>query len=223
MRGHTSGIQPGPIRSRERVLYVGEDILVATWRALRDFSRRRCEGTVRWAGPAFQAKCRFQIVTTVVVPFQRVGPGLFEVPHEATRAMGDALVADYLVNLAQLHTHPDSSVCHSSWDDERAYSSRDGALSIVWPHYGKVLAPMGLWGVHESRARTWVRLADAEAARRIVVVPSLRDLRHAVEVLDQIGTVEGIEAGRHGASRSGEFIDQGTTQTRKGRDVPAED
>ena len=196
MSDHMNLIPPSPIRSHDHVLYVGEDILVTTWRALRDFSRRVCEGTVRWAGPAFQARSCFQIVTTVLVPFQRVAPGLFEIPHEATRAMGDALAADNLVNLAQMHTHPDSDVRHSAWDDERAYSSRDGALSIVWPHYGDLLPPVELWGVHQCRDRTWVRLTNAEVAGRIVVLPSLCDLRHAVEVLDQPGGAQGMEAGR---------------------------
>ena len=123
---------------------------------------------------------------------QRVGPGRFEVPHAATRAMGDALGDAGLVNLAQLHTHPDKWVGHSPWDDARAYSSRDGALSIVWPHYGRVLPPLDQWGVHECVGARWRQLSPAAAAARVVVLPDVRDLRVAVEVLapDGIGEKE---------------------------------
>jgi hypothetical protein len=178
----------------ERMLYVAEDILISTWRALREYAQRGCEGTVRWAGPAYQARNAMQVATTVLVPGQRVGPGRFELPHEATRAMGEALGRDGLINLAQLHTHPGSGVRHSPWDDERAYSSRDGALSIVWPHHGQLLAPVRLWGVHECRGRAWVRLTGDDATQRIVVLPSLRDLRVAVELLRDARTEADTES-----------------------------
>ena len=182
----------GGERAASRVLYVPESVVVATWRALRETASRGCEATARWAGPAFQFGAGEQVVTTVVVPGQRVGPGRFEVPHAATRTMGAALGDAGLVNLAQLHTHPDEWVGHSRWDDARAYSTRNGALSIVWPHYGRVLSPPEHWGVHECVGARWRRLGLSAAAARLVVLPDGRDLRVAVELLeaDEVGEEE---------------------------------
>jgi hypothetical protein len=172
-------------------LFVSEDLLVATWRALRECAARGCEGTVRWAGPAFQSRAPLQIATTVVVPRQRVGPGAFEVPHDATRMMADALAADRLVNLAQLHSHPGDWVGHSGWDDQRAYSSRDGALSVVWPDYARALPAFDAWGVHESCGRRWVRLSTEDARARIIVLPGMSDLRVALDALAPADSADG--------------------------------
>ena len=40
--------------------------------------------------------------------------------------------------LAQIHTHPFGWVGHSDYDDEKAFSQREGAISIVVPHFAAV-------------------------------------------------------------------------------------
>jgi hypothetical protein len=117
----------------------------------------------------------------VMVPKQVVGPGRFDIPHAATRAMGERLVEYQLVNVAQVHSHPDWCVEHSPWDDDHAYSRRDGALSIVWPCYGTLLPAIEHWGVHECQDRTWRLLDPAETARRVVILPSVLDLRLSID------------------------------------------
>ena len=166
-----------------RALYVPEELLVATWRGLSASARLGCEGTVRWAGPAFQSRASLQVATTVVIPGQRIAPGAFEVPHDATRAMGEALATSGLVNIAQLHSHPGTWVGHSDWDDAHAYSSRDGALSIVWPQYARALPAFAQWGIHERVDGAWLRLGSTDAARRILIVSSVLDLRVTIESL----------------------------------------
>src|SRR5207245_2264274 len=115
--------------------------LIETWRAFRGTAGIDCEGAVFWAGPKHQQDSEQQIVTTVLVPRQRVGHGAFELTADGVRAMGRRLRDEGLVNLAQVHTHPTEGVEHSSWDDAHAFSQRDGVLSIVWPRFGEDLAP----------------------------------------------------------------------------------
>lgn len=191
-----------------RILFVPEEVILATWEALREGARAGCESTVRWAGPSHQLGVAAQVVSTVLVPAQRMGPWRFDVPHAATRAVGDALGRTGLVNLAQLHTHPRRWVGHSDWDDARAYSTRDGALSIVWPHYGRMLPEPCAWGVHECRSREWVELTAEDAVKRIVIVPSVIDLRVAVEFLGKEDGYDGDEASDD-ADDAGNIGDEG--------------
>ena len=191
-RRRQEGAPPMNVSELSRVLYVPEHVIHMTWEALRQTALQGCEGTVRWAGPAYQWSARQQLVTTVLVPHQRVAAGAFEVPHHATRQMGKALADTELVNLAQLHTHPGSWVGHSAWDDAHAYSLRDGALSIVWPHYGATIAHRSRWGIHECQHRVWRHLKGAKAAARLRILPALIDLREQFERLDPfVDDVEG--------------------------------
>jgi len=157
--------------------------VIDTWHAFEAGARLGVESTVRWAGPAVQLGDPDQVVTTVLIPHQRVSAGGFEIPFPATRTMGLALGGAGLVNLAQIHTHPADWVGHSTWDDARAYSSREGALSIVLPEYGRRIVPVKEWGIHERCDGAWVQLSAAEAIQRIVVVPDTIDLRIPFELL----------------------------------------
>jgi len=167
-----------------RALHVPEAVVVATWQALRLTASRGCEGVALWAGPAILYNTSEQVVTTILVPEQQVGPGHFELPPEGVRTMGQALRDAGLVNVAQIHTHPDSWVGHSSWDDAHAYSLREGSLSIVWPHYGVDLPPQRAWGVHERLRGEWTEPGEKEAQRRVRIMPSVIDLRLHLSFLD---------------------------------------
>jgi hypothetical protein len=172
-----------------RTLYVPEDLVIATWRALRPTAECGCEGVVFWAGPAVWYEASAQVATTVIAPEQGVSPGRFDLTTAAVRAMGRAVRERNLVNLAQVHTHPEAWVGHSPWDDAHAFSLRSGALSIVWPKYGQQLPAFGTWGVHERTADEWVHLEGRRAARRITILPGLVELRARLEFLD-FGTEE---------------------------------
>jgi len=166
------------------VLFISTSLLVESWRALRDGAREGVESTVRWAGPACLRRGDVHVVTTVVNPIQRVSRGSFEIPHDGTRAMGEALSSHGLMNFAQLHTHPATWVGHSPWDNARAYSSRDHALSIVWPNYGAQLPALGDWGVHERQAGEWRSLSPTVAAQRIHIIPDILKLRGPLNIVD---------------------------------------
>lgn len=166
------------------LLLVPQNVLTETWGAFQEGARSGVESTVRWACPAALAKADVVVITTVVSPAQRVSQDYFEIPYDATRAMGETLRSRGLVNVAQLHTHPRAWVGHSSWDDSHAYSSREFALSIVWPNYGSMLPSIDQWGVHECRTGTWVRLSADLARQRIQLIPSVLQLRGPLEVVD---------------------------------------
>lgn len=165
------------------VLYVPRSILVATWLAFQEAASLQVESTVRWAGPALMRNSDEKVVTTLINPYQRVSAGFFEIPHGGTRAMGAALASAALMNFAQVHTHPSSWVDHSGWDDDHAYSSANGALSIVWPHYGASLPRFDDWGVHERLNGAWARINGFTAARRVRVVPDVITLRGPLEII----------------------------------------
>jgi proteasome lid subunit RPN8/RPN11 len=167
-----------------RQLLVPQNVLTETWCAFQEGARARVESTVRWSSPAALAKSDLSVVTTVVSPGQRVSQAYFEIPYDATRTMGQTLREHGLVNVAQVHTHPGSWVGHSSWDDSHAYSSRDSALSIIWPNYGSTLPSIDDWGVHECRAGRWVRLSASIARQRIKIVPSVMQLRGPLVIVD---------------------------------------
>jgi hypothetical protein len=165
------------VRAKSRTLFVPEEVALATWRALRPTAEVACEGVALWAGPKAQYGELQQVVTTVVVPRQRVSSGRYELPTDAVREMGRLLRRRGLVNVAQVHSHPGTWVGHSEWDDAHAFSLRNGAVSIVWPGYARELPSIDLWGVHECRAGVWVHLAGPETTVRVVVVPLVIDLR----------------------------------------------
>jgi hypothetical protein len=183
-----------------RTLYVSEDILVASWRALRLTADESAEGIVFWTTAAPLYASPVQVVTCLLVPQQRVSAGRYELPADAVREMGRALRARGLVNVAQLHTHPTDWVDHSPWDDAHAFSLRDGALSIIWPRYGRDLPAFETWGVHERQAGQWAWLSVAEAAARVRVLPAGIDLRTSLEWMheeDDEFDVEPIRDGDH--------------------------
>lgn len=177
-----------------RVLFVPEEIVVATWRALRPNAEATCEGVVMWAAPRAQYDELQQVVTTVIVPRQRVGPGRYQLPADAVREMGQALRRRGLVNVAQVHSHPGEWVDHSDWDDAHTFSLRDGALSIVWPAFGRELPPADTWGVHECGGRIWRRLGPSEVGRRVVILPLVLDLRVGLLGFDMDTGVDGEDS-----------------------------
>jgi len=166
-----------------RILVIPVSVLTETWRAFQEGALAGVESTVRWAGPAALSRADLQVATTVVTPIQRVSAGHFEIPHEGTRAMGEALRANGLVNVAQVHTHPSDWVGHSPWDDSHAYSSREHALSVVWPRYGAGLPPVEKWGVHERLNGQWSQLSARAISDRVHIVPDSVRLGCGLELI----------------------------------------
>lgn len=78
-----------------------------------------------------------QVATTVALPKLYQTAGGYRVDSKSMRRLSSSMSDQGLENLAQVHTHPSNWVGHSAFDDEHAYSTRAGSLSLVWPNYGQ--------------------------------------------------------------------------------------
>lgn len=68
--------------------------------------------------------------------------------------------------IADVHTHPGSSVAQSSTDRENPMIARDGYLALIVPHYGTHPVSAREVGVHQYRGnRGWTSWYGSEAAR----------------------------------------------------------
>lgn len=117
------------------------------------------------------------VATTLVLPPVDHSRGHYAISAKDMSRVGRHLRSFDFLRLAQMHSHPAGSTDHSDHDDEMAYSRRDGALSIVVPHYGACAPGLADCGVHHRDADGWRRLAHDEVDEYIVVVPSVLDFR----------------------------------------------
>jgi hypothetical protein len=125
---------------------------------------------------------RLQVVTTVALPKLYQTGGNYLVEMVSLRRLAAEMRSLGLTNLAQVHTHPSNWVEHSPYDDERAYSTRQGALSLVWADYGLQLRhDLSGLGIHERREGEWVRLSEAETNSRIRLVDDVADFRWEIK------------------------------------------
>lgn len=120
-----------------------------------------------------------QIVTTVAVPKLFQSPGNYRVEPESWRRLARSMKEQGLTNLAQIHTHPiDYTVRHSPFDDQQAYSTQEGGLSLVFADYGVGCRyDLGAVGVHERTAAGWRLLEANDVADRIRMVDDFADFR----------------------------------------------
>lgn len=117
------------------------------------------------------------VVTTVTVPAANVRAGNFHVSADQMSRAGQHLRALGLMRLAQAHSHPSGWTGHSASDDEQAFSQRDGAISIVVPHFAGCAPGVGDCRVHVRDQHGWHDLGPADGGRVVQIVPSLIDLR----------------------------------------------
>lgn len=117
------------------------------------------------------------VVTTVTLPDAECYPTHYTVPASAMSQAGAHLRQFGMQRLAQVHTHGNEWVHHSSRDDEMAYSQMPGAVSIVLPYHAH-LRPTPFQGlIHLRTPGGWRTLNPAEAQTTIKMVPSSLDFR----------------------------------------------
>lgn len=124
--------------------------------------------------PGVSADDQFYVATTVVVPDAILRPQNYIVPTEAVSQAGRHLRTERTTRVAQVHSHGDDWVEHSHTDDDRAYSQRSGALSIVVPFHGTTCPDLGDCGVHLRTESGWQRVSPGSV---IKIVPSVLDHR----------------------------------------------
>ncbi len=115
------------------------------------------------------------IATTVTVPDAVTTPYNFQVSPDAMAQAGEHFTPLGLVRLAQVHTHGNACTRHSETDDQRAYSQRDGALSLVLPHHATGAPRPAQAGVHVREPVGWRRAHPDDAALLVRLVPGLID------------------------------------------------
>lgn len=186
----TCEVTPGaPGAVPNRVLIVPRSILAATHDFLLPYWRAEVETACFWAGIDGD---EHQVVTTLAMPRLIQARRHYQLDLRSVRDLAADLEAQDLTNLAQVHTHPGDLVGHSPYDDEHAYSTAAGALSLVWPRYGYALHHdlTGI-GVHERREGYWVQLTPTEVAQRIRLVDSQIDRRWGIAMLGDGGLAGG--------------------------------
>ncbi|MFC0105563.1 hypothetical protein [Kibdelosporangium aridum] len=117
------------------------------------------------------------LATTVTVPNAVTSQGNFTVSAAAMEQAGDHFDVLGLVRLAQVHTHGNDCVNHSWVDDQRAYSQRDGALSLVLPYHATGRPTLWQAGVHVREPAGWRRVTGEEINTLIRLLPGLIDHR----------------------------------------------
>lgn len=173
--------------ARGSVLYLPRALLQATHAAFGPYVQAGVEMAAWWCGVEAGETGGIQIVTTLALPrLLHQTPGSYQIDGEAQAELAAEFAAQGLVILAQVHTHPaECSVRHSPYDDQHAYSTRDGSLSFVWPAYGAPLSgglvETGI-GVHERRDDRWVLLPEHAVVERVRLVESLLDRRWRMRV-----------------------------------------
>lgn len=160
-------------------LYVPRAILADTHQHLAPYRKAQVETACFWFGVEAGED---GVVTTLALPQLLQTAGNYRIVRGSLRRLSKEMRSQGLSNLAQVHTHPKRWVGHSQYDDEHAYSTRDGSLSLVWPDYGLALShDLAGIGVHERRGGRWARLTDGQVQRRIRVVDSVSDQRWSIE------------------------------------------
>ncbi len=177
--GNSTLNSTGETEASNKILVVPRGTLHATHQFFTPYWAAGVETACYWFGVSAGA---FHIVTTLVLPKLYQSPGGFRVDSRSMRRLAKAMSQQRLENLAQLHTHPSNWVGHSAFDDDHAYSTRPGSLSLVWPNYGLSLNHdlTGI-GIHEYRTGVWNELSPDEVRERIRVIDSVADGRWQIE------------------------------------------
>lgn len=115
------------------------------------------------------------VVLAFVVPDSILKPGNYSIPVDSVLKCAQFMRTHKLMRVAQLHTHPSTFVDHSPYDDENAYSHRDGAFSLVIPDYGRRGFNIDEIGFHVCTAGVWERVYPPDFELRLV--PTMRNFR----------------------------------------------
>jgi proteasome lid subunit RPN8/RPN11 len=155
---------------RERVV-ITDIVLNETLNLLRAYHDHQGshEGIVYWAGLSVPGCIA---VTSVIAPDATTTPGSFTVGPQATaRAISFAVKHSWRI-VAQVHSHPGSSVEHSLGDDQGAFLPYPGYMSVVVPYYAHV-EPKSVvdWGFHIYTHSGFGRMEPKWIGKHVLVLP----------------------------------------------------
>jgi hypothetical protein len=159
----------------------------AVWQAVLDLFDRHEPGVERVAYldgfridetgyPDASPDDQIYVAVTVVAPDAVLSPRNYVVPAEAISQAGHHLRTGRMTRAAQVHSHGNDWVEHSLTDDDRAYSQRPGALSVVVPFHGAGRPDITDCGVHLRTDAGWLRVRPDTV---IKLIPTVLDHRSA--------------------------------------------
>ena len=121
------------------------------------------------------------VVLALTIPNAKLFRDHFEVSPDAMSQAGKHLRRFQIKRLLQVHTHPSDWVGHSAWDDAKAYSQMEGALSVVLPSHARARPRLEHSGVHLRTQEGWIQLSHQRVGEMISIVPSHFDFRNDLE------------------------------------------
>lgn len=165
---------PSQTRPHSPVLVLPRHVISLLQHFFEPYARRQVETVALLCGVEGE---HASVVTSLAFPDARRGRRHYKLDRASMAKLARELVRSNTVVLAQAHTHPADWVGHSEYDDTHAYSTRDGALSLVWPNYGRGSPPLECVGIHELREGKWEPLSPPQRHTRIHVVEDTFDYR----------------------------------------------
>jgi hypothetical protein len=157
----------------------------AVWKTVLDLFAENAPGVERVAYldgfridetgyPGVSPDAEVCVAVTVVVPDAVLRTRNYVVSADAVSVAGRHLRAERMIRVAQVHSHGTDWVDHSVTDDDRAYSQRPGAVSVVVPFHGTTRPDLIACGVHLRTESGWRRVLPESV---IKIVPSVIDHR----------------------------------------------
>lgn len=147
--------------------------IIFTDKILMDYAGRNPsnEGLVYWAGVFENSQ---YIIKAVVAPETESNYGRVSTSHKANLDFIITLNKLGLIQIAQVHSHPDDWVDHSMGDDKYAAFKIKGLVSIVVPAYCEQgLLPLTCCGVHRFHDTQFLRLSNNYVKQHFLVDSSL--------------------------------------------------
>ncbi len=124
------------------------------------------EGLVLWAGRQVE---RITMAMLPIVPDSDHGPQHVVVGHRAAGLAMKEARRHGLHLVAQVHSHPSSSTCHSDGDDSLILMPFEGYFSVVVGRYGRDGFGPGV-GLHQYQSGRWVGIS-APSESSLFVLP----------------------------------------------------
>jgi hypothetical protein len=150
-------LRPNAVKGGAGPVRVAGDLLLATFRTLRECGRGKYECAVYWTGPSTE-----HLVDDVEHPVHKHSAFGYEIDDHWLTEFWKRLATSRRSVKVQVHTHPGSAF-HSATDDQWPIVSQAGFLSIVIPNFAAGepslneawigrLQPHGEWQHLESAA-----------------------------------------------------------------------
>jgi hypothetical protein len=172
-------LRPLPCGELRGLFLVAEPLIAATREALVSFALAGIddgghEGIAYWAGREL-GDCT--VLLQMIVPVAEHSDRRVMVSREEIGRTSRAARGRRLGVLCQVHSHPGGDARHSDGDDDLVLLPFEGMLSIVVPRFGIDLQDIAGVCVHQYQDGRWVLCSPESVARRLVVVPTVQDLR----------------------------------------------